>query len=142
LGGLAYANDLSQWLQNAPGDPDNNLMASFHLYSSNACNSASCWDAQISQVADQVPVIADELGEKDCAHDFIDEAMDWFDQHSIGYLGWAWNTYDCSAFPSLISNYDGTPTAYGEGFKDHLDDLADAPLGCFFLCVRRSEHQH
>jgi hypothetical protein len=142
LGGLAYANDLSQWLQNEPDDPDNNLIASFHLYNFNACNSASCWDTQVSQVAAQVPVIADELGENDCAHDFIDGAMNWFDQHNIGYLGWAWNTYDCKAFPSLISHYDGTPTAYGEGFKNHLADLATSPPGCFIRCAnRRPQHQ-
>ena len=31
-----------------------------------------------------------------------------------------WNTWDCSSGPSLISSYDGTPTAYGAGLRDHL----------------------
>ncbi len=123
LGGLAYANNLSQWLQNEPVDPNNNLIASFHLYNASSCNSASCWDAQVAPVAAQVPVIAGEMGENDCTHSFIDDAMNWFDQHDIGYLAWAWNTYDCSSFPSLISSYDGTPTPYGEGLKDHLASL-------------------
>jgi hypothetical protein len=137
LGGLAYANDLSQWLQNKPDDPSNSLIASFHLYNFNTCNSANCWDTQVGQVAAQVPVITGELGENDCAHGFIDGAMDWLDQHNIGYLGWAWNTYNCNSFPSLISSYDGTPTAYGIGLKNHLANLVDngAPPACFILCL-------
>jgi hypothetical protein len=131
LGGLAYANNLSQWLQNEPDDPSSGLIASFHLYNFNACNSASCWDTQVGQVAAQLPVVTGEMGENDCAHSFIDVAMSWFDQHDIGYLGWAWNTYNCSSFPSLISNYDGTPTAYGQGLKNHLADLrANDGMAC------------
>jgi hypothetical protein len=124
LGGLAYSNNLSQWLQYEPSDPLHNLAASFHLYNFNACSSSSCWNSQVAPVAAQVPVIAGELGENDCAHGFIDTAMAWFDQHGIGYLGWAWDTYSCTSFPSLITNYNGTPTAYGQGLHDHLIALA------------------
>lgn len=120
LGGLAWSNDLSQWLQNEPTDPDNNLAASFHLYNFNACSNTSCWDSQVAPVAAQVPVVTGEMGENDCASSFINTAMSWLDQHNIGYLGWAWDTYDCSSFPSLITNYDGTPTAFGQGLHDHL----------------------
>ncbi len=124
LGGLAYSNNLSQWLQNKPNDPDNNLAASFHLYNFNACSNTSCWDSQVAPVAAQVPVITGELGENDCASNFINTAMSWLDQHGIGYLGWAWDTYNCSTFPALITSYDGTPTAFGQGLKDHLIALA------------------
>lgn len=124
LGGLAYSNDLSQWLQNKPNDPLNNLAASFHLYNFNACSNTSCWNSQVAPVAAQVPVVTGELGENDCAATFINSAMSWLDQHGIGYLGWAWNTYDCKSFPSLITNYNGTPTAFGQGLRDHLIALA------------------
>jgi endoglucanase len=50
-------------------------------------------------VAAQVPVIAGEIGENDCAHSFIDMAMNWLDQNGIGYLAWAWNVYNCGNFP-------------------------------------------
>ncbi|CNG75717.1 Uncharacterised protein [Mycobacterium tuberculosis] len=30
------------------------------------------------------------------------------------------NKWDCSSGPSLISSYDGTPTAYGAGLRAHL----------------------
>ncbi len=125
LGGLAYSNDLSGWLANKPTDPLNNLAASFHLYNFNTCDYANCWVVNVAPVAAQVPVIAGEIGENDCAHSFIDTAMNWLDQHNIGYLAWAWDTYNCGNFPSLISSYDGTPTAYGEGLKEHLYDLAN-----------------
>lgn len=123
LGGLAYSNDLSQWLQHKPSDPLNNLIASVHIYNFNACSSVSCWDTQNAPVAAQVPMIVGELGENDCAHSFIDTLMSWLDQHGSGYLAWAWDTYNCSSFPALITDYNGTPTNYGIGFRDHLRSL-------------------
>jgi hypothetical protein len=123
LGGLAYSNDLSQWLQYKPNDPDNNLIASTHIYNFNVCNNTNCWNSQIAAVAANVPVIAGEIGENDCAHGFIDGLMPWLDSHGIGYLAWTWNPYNCSTTPSLITDYTGTPTAYGVGFKNHLLSL-------------------
>ncbi len=126
LGGIGYANWLGGWLDYVPNDPQHNLVASSHVYSNSGCNSTSCYDQIIAPVAAQYPVVFGELGESDCAHGFIDTAMNWADQHGIGYLGWAWDTYDCGNFPSLISSYDGTPTAFGQGFKDHFAALANS----------------
>jgi hypothetical protein len=123
LGGLAFANDLSQWLQNEPNDPQHNLVAGFHLYNFNSCNSTTCWDNQVNPVTQKVPVITGELGENDCAHGFIDTAMTWMDQHGVSYMGWAWITSSCGGFPSLITSYDGTPTQFGIGLRDHLRSL-------------------
>ena len=75
-------------------------------------------------MAAAVPVLAGEIGENDCAHGYIDTLMAWLDSEGIGYLAWAWDTYNCSSFPALISDYTGTPTAYGLGFKNHLAALA------------------
>jgi len=88
LGGLAYANDLSSWLSYRPTDPAGNLMASWHSYSFNACNTQACWDAQIAPVAATVPLATGELGENDCAHGYLDRVMPWLDSHNAGYLGW------------------------------------------------------
>jgi len=120
LGGVAYSNDLSQWLQHKPTDPKNNLVASWHSYNFNSCSSSSCWDSQLAPVIAQVPVIAGEIGENDCGHSYIDTLMAWLDAHHTGYAGWTWNTWDCSQGPSLISAYDGTPTNFGAGYKAHL----------------------
>ncbi|MEV0975322.1 cellulose binding domain-containing protein [Streptomyces sp. NPDC049915] len=123
LGGLAYSNDLSQWLTYKPTDPAGNLAAAYHVYNFNTCSSESCWDSTLAPVAAQVPLIAGEIGENTCAHSFVDRVMKWFDDRGLSYLGWTWNTWDCSSGPSLISAYDGTPTAYGTGLRDHLRAL-------------------
>jgi endoglucanase len=120
VGGLAYSNDLTQWLQYAPADPQHELAAFAHIYNFNSCSSTSCYDAQLAPVAAQVPLTLSEIGENDCGHGFVDTLMNWADAHGVGYLGWTWNTWDCSSGPSLISSYDGTPTAYGAGLHDHL----------------------
>jgi hypothetical protein len=125
VGGLGWANDLSGWLANQPSDPAHALVASFHNYNFNLCD-PSCWNATVAPVAAVVPVVTGELGENDCAHGYIDQYMAWADGHGISYLGWTWDTWNCNNGPALISNYDGTPTAFGAGFKDHLAALATA----------------
>jgi hypothetical protein len=64
LGGLAWSNDLSQWLANLPSDPQHNLAASWHVYNFNACSNTGCYDSQAGPVAAQVPLVAGEIGEK------------------------------------------------------------------------------
>ncbi|MFF9172910.1 cellulose binding domain-containing protein [Streptomyces sp. NPDC014793] len=122
-GGLAYSNDLSQWLTYRPDDPAGNLAAAYHVYNFNTCASESCWNSTLAPVAAKVPLIAGEIGENTCSHGFTDQVMKWFDDRNLSYLGWTWNTWDCSSGPSLISSYDGTPTAYGAGLRDHLRAL-------------------
>ncbi|WP_084717828.1 cellulase family glycosylhydrolase [Streptacidiphilus carbonis] len=123
LGGLAYSNDLTQWLTYEPTDPDHDLAASWHSYNFNTCSNSSCWTSQISPVLAQVPLVTGELGENDCAHGYLDTLLPWLDNAGASYLAWTWNTWDCSSGPSLISNYDGTATAYGAGYKAHLAAL-------------------
>jgi hypothetical protein len=120
LTGLAYGNDLSQWLAHRPADPVGALVAGFHLYNFNACVDTACWDRTVAPVAAQVPVVTGELGENDCSASFITRYMDWADGRGVSYLGWAWNPYDCGGFPALISSYDGTPTPFGAGLRDRL----------------------
>ncbi|KAA2252208.1 cellulase family glycosylhydrolase [Solihabitans fulvus] len=120
VGGLAWSNNLAQWLQYRPTDPLNNVMAFAHVYNFNQCVSASCWDSQLAPVAAQVPLTLTEIGENDCAHGFVDQMMAWADAHGVGYLGWTWNTWSCTSGPSLITDFNGTPTAFGQGIKDHL----------------------
>jgi len=118
--GSSYSNDLSQWLALKPSDPAGNLAAAWHSYNFNYCGDASCWDQQLAPVAAEVPLVAGEIGENTCGHSYVDTLMAWLDARGASYLGWTWNTWDCSSGPSLISSYDGTPTAYGAGLRDHL----------------------
>jgi endoglucanase len=123
LGGLAWSNDLAGWLRWRPRDPLHQLIASFHLYNFNACDTAACWNTTVEPVAVVVPVVTGELGENDCAHGFIDGYMPWADAAGVSYLGWTWDTWNCNSGPALISGYDGTPTAFGTGFQSHLASL-------------------
>ncbi|MFG2126374.1 cellulase family glycosylhydrolase [Streptomyces sp. NPDC048751] len=122
-GGIAYSNDLSQWLTYKPTDPAGNLAAAWHVYNFNSCSNESCWSSTLAPVAAQVPLVAGEIGENTCAHSFIDRVMKWFDDRGLSYLGWTWNAWDCSSGPSLIAGYDGTPTSFGIGLRDHLRAL-------------------
>ena len=125
LGGLEYANALTQWLTYEPTDPDGNLVASWHSYNFNTCATLSCWTSQIAPVAAKVPVIAGEIGENDCADTYIDPLMTWLDSEHSSYLAWAWNAdFQCANGPGLITDYSGDPTAYGAGYQAHLQSLA------------------
>jgi endoglucanase len=125
LGGEEYANDLTGWLQYEPTDPDHNLVASWHSYNFNACNTQSCWTSQVAPVIAAVPVIAGEIGENDCAGTYINPLTSWLDSQSTGYLAWAWNAdFNCSSGPGLITDYvPGDPTSFGAAFKAHLASL-------------------
>jgi endoglucanase len=125
LGGLNYANNLSGWLKYEPRDPAHNLAASWHSYNFDSCNNQQCWTSQVGPVIAKVPVIAGEIGENDCADHYIDPLMAYLDSKSTSYLAWSWNAYGgCGYAPQLISSYSGTPTAYGAGYKSHLQALA------------------
>jgi len=118
--GLNWGGRLDGWLSHKPSDPKNNLMASFHVYNTSYCsNTANCQNNGAS-VAAQVPVVIGELGEYTCAHSFIDGFMNWADSKGVGYLGWSWNPVDCAKGPALITNVDGTPTVFGQSFKDRF----------------------
>jgi endoglucanase len=125
LGGLEWSNDLTQWLAHEPTDPDHDLAASWHSYNFNACSTQSCWTSQVAPVIAKVPVITGEIGENDCADGYIGPLMTWLDSQHTSYLAWTWNAdFNCASGPGLISNYDGTPTAFGAGFESHLETLA------------------
>jgi len=124
LGGLDYTHDLSGWKSHRPHDPLCNSAPAYHQYQTD-CETESCWNFRLPDILATLPVITGEIGEGDCLHDFIDLYLTWADAHGMSYLAWAWNVSDCSSFPALIRGYNGTPTNFGIGYRDHL--LATAP---------------
>jgi hypothetical protein len=126
--GVQYTNALDQWLTYKPIDPLNNLAASWHSYATQQCNTQTCWNNIIAPLVSSVPLIAGEIGENDCQGGYINSLMGWLDNMGGSYLAWAWDTYDCSNFPSLISDYSGTPTNFGVSFRDHLLTQAGLPI--------------
>lgn len=123
LAGIQYANDLSGWLTHVPRDPDHNLAASWHFYPWNACSGPLCWNRQVAPVIARVPVVVGEMGETNCADNFINPLMKWLDARSTGYLAWVWNADMACTQPSLITTYGGSPTRYGAGYRSHLRSL-------------------
>ncbi|GAB2912739.1 hypothetical protein GCM10027047_08670 [Rhodococcus aerolatus] len=115
------------WLAWRPVDPLDRLVLSWHVYDFSGCSTRSCWDATVAPVAAQVPVVLGEVGETDCATGFVTALLDWSTAHGISTFGWAWNaTGDpCGAGgPSLVRDYDGTPTVWGAAVRDHYRALA------------------
>jgi endoglucanase len=141
LGGLTFANDLSQWLANEPADPDHQLVASYHGYEGEPCDTQACWDSTIAPVAARVPVVTGEFGEDNfdsptCAtrtpNTFDADYMNWADQHGVSYVAWGWEALTpqeisdqgCRAY-YLTRDASGTPAApNGTALHNHLAALA------------------
>ena len=118
--GNNWGGDLSGFLANQPHDSAGQLVAGWHIYNFSGCNTTSCWDSTVAPVAQQVPVLATEIGENDCAGTFLNTLLPWADSHEIGFMAWAWNAASCGSGPSLISDYTGTATPYGAAYKAYL----------------------
>jgi hypothetical protein len=141
LGGLQYANDMRGWLEHLPDDPSDSIAASIHLYDfsypcptmvgspGTAAAAIDCFKGpqlnSIETIAEQHPVIFGELGQGGCRSDFVGPLLEWLLAREHSVLGWAWNTYDCADFPSLITDFDGTPTAFGLAFRDAFRAAAE-----------------
>ena len=125
LGGEEYANDLTDWLQYEPTDPDNNLVASWHSCNGNTCDTMSCWTSEVEPVIAKVPVIAGEIGEGDCAGTYIDSLTSWLESENTSFLAWTWDDWanGCSTGPTLITDYAGDPTPYGAAYEAILQAL-------------------
>jgi endoglucanase len=125
VGGLWFANDVSEWRSHQPDDPLDQLVVSWHVYPFNRCNNPNCWDDEIAPLATSVPVIVGEVG-TDWTPPYSDamalELMRWADDHQLGYLAWSWNTW--GGGDALLTNYDRSPTSWGADLKRHFAELA------------------
>jgi hypothetical protein len=131
-GGENWSGDLSGWAAHAPHDSGGNLAASAHVYfKPTDCMAAACYNTvqAFATATTSVPIVTGEVGEFDCAHGFIDPFLAWADTSGVSYLAWSWSLEPCgsadyTAGPSLITDWNGTPTAYGQGLKDHVASLS------------------
>jgi endoglucanase len=126
IAGPEYAGSLKRWMEFKPNDPENQLVASVHIYGQplgSPYDDQSRWTPEITPVAAQVPIVIGEMGDSDCTHRFSDKLMPFADGLGLNYFAWGWATSTCAGEPALITNYNGTPTAYGIGFRDHVKAL-------------------
>ncbi len=136
IGGLAWASDLS-------GVPDHrvsgyNILYATHPYRTNVTTAGfgPAWGF-LSQTD---PVIVTEFGDNsDCDSNggFTDSVTSYdsavisaADQYNASWTAWAWNPGNCKSFPSLTSDWAGTPTALGTLVQTALRGYTDpAPNG-------------
>jgi endoglucanase len=145
VGGLSFADDLSQWT--APNDPAHQVAASMHAYAQEPpCSNNqpqangldSCFD-HVAAIAQNVPVVIGEFDQNatgalcDTPGDqsYDTNLMNWADQNGVSYTAWGWdietqdelNQDGCSAY-ELISDASGTPFApNGTTVHSHLLSL-------------------
>ena len=120
-----WGGDIPQWINYRPQDPLGQTAAGWHVYYPETWwSDPSRWNAAVAAVqAAQVPIVATELGEHDCATGWINQFLPWADQRGLSYTPWTWDTWPACSNPVLITNYNGTPTGYGIGVRDHLRSL-------------------
>ena len=125
LSANGWGGDVPQWINYRPQDPIGQIAAGWHVYFPETYYSApSLWNPAVAPIAQQVPIVATELGQHDCSASWVNQFLPWADQHGLSYTAWTWDTWpDCSN-PVLITSYSGTPTGYGVGVRDHLQSLS------------------
>ncbi|PYS44185.1 MAG: hypothetical protein DMG13_34255 [Acidobacteria bacterium] len=118
--GNGWGNNLGGYLSNVPTDPNGQMVASIHIYNFTGCNTQSCWDSLVKPIAARYPTVSAEFGENTCSTGWVNPFMNYLDSIGAGYLGWGWYTASCGGDPALITDYNGSATAYGVGLRDHL----------------------
>jgi endoglucanase len=130
IGGLNYAFDLS-------GVPANridgyNILYATHPYNTSG-RSPSTWDQAWGNLTSTDPVIVTEFGDSGsvtgdggtvCASQYSQELITYADSHNASWTAWAWYPGGCG-FPSLLTDWSGTPNAPGEIVKTALGGYHD-----------------
>ena len=72
------------------------------------------WESAFGKVSSTYPVISAESGEYDCKTTFVNQLLDYFDAHNIGWISWAWvpPVGDACTYPRLVVDLNGFPTTH------------------------------
>jgi hypothetical protein len=117
VGGLRWAFDLSG-IGNAP-IAGYNIAYATHPYDQ-ADKQAAAWTGAWGFLTDRAPVIATEFGSlANCSGQYNSDLIAYAEARGASWIGWAWYPKDCS-FPSLVADWQGTPTAAGMPVKAAL----------------------
>jgi endoglucanase len=120
-GGLDWAFDLSGVASHRI--QGQNIMYATHPYDRNNWKPVSSFDARWGFLTATDPVIVSEFGSYDCSTDYTSQLIDYSDRVGAHWTAWAWIVGGC-AYPSLITDWAGTPSAPGQIVKDALGRYA------------------
>lgn len=123
VGGLNYAYDLS----GVPNYRVNgfNIVYNTHPYDF-PDKQLGDWPRAFGFLTVTDPVVATEFGEFDCLSRYVEQALDYFDAPDgdptlrMGWTGWAWNSPGSCGFPSVIQDWNGTPSPMGQPEHDRM----------------------
>lgn len=119
VSGIAWGYDLSGIGTNSR-IPMNNLLYATHPWNHQSVQQPGDWPRAFGATAKQVAVIATEFGAYDCQTGYISAEIAYFVQLHMSFLAWAWTPGGCPV-PSLIANWDGTPTTpYGQYIRQQM----------------------
>lgn len=120
LSGTGWGYDLSG-IRAAVPTPLANVIYGTHPFNHGAgSQQPSDWQRAFGAVSAQVPVIATEFGSYDCQTSYIATAINYFEQHHMSFVAWAWTPGSC-ATPSLLANWSGAPSApYGAYIRQQM----------------------
>ena len=117
VGGLRFAFDLST-IGQAP-IAGYNIAYATHPYDQTDKQLAA-WNDAWGYLTARAPVIVTEFGSlKTCSGQYNSDLIAYADAHGASWVGWAWYPRDCT-FPSLIADWQGTPTTAGAPVKTAL----------------------
>ncbi len=111
IGGLSYAFDLSGVRNYRIAG--HNIVYVTHPYDTPTKQRVT-WENSFGYLTQTDPVMATEFGNlKDCGTTYYSQFLEYAQQKNVSWTGWAWFVSGCT-FPSLISDWSGTPTASGQ----------------------------
>jgi endoglucanase len=123
-GGINWAYDLS-------GVASHPIQGEGIMYATHPYNYANKqpadWDQSWGFLTETAPVIVSEFGAFDCTTDYVQQLIDYADAHAASWTGWAWYVGGCT-FPSLITDWTGTPSPPGQVVKDALAAYAQGKV--------------
>ncbi len=136
IGGLSYAYDLSQVpMYRISGY---NILYASHPYGGSPERGPTTFDSNFGNLSRTDPVILTEFGDGfECdngqtytpaINQYVSAVINYADQHLINWTAWAWFNGGCS-FPSLISDWQGTPTPPGMLVQTALAGYNDGAPG-------------
>lgn len=121
IGGLDWAYDLSGVATHLVRGT--NIMYATHPYDRNNWKPVSSFDAKWGYLTASYPVIVTEFGAFDCSTEYTSQVIDYADRAGAHWTAWAWWVGGCN-FPSLLVDWNGTPSEPGKVVKAALERYA------------------